>query len=218
MDEIEILNKLISEEDTLVKKARGKSPEIYLSELLLAILLTNSGPEASNLLNISPQTFNRLIKVLFPNINLNGGGQTWKSYLLHSIEVHKCTCCKIYKEYSYFYKDKSSSIGVCNTCIECAVSYRNKEYHKIYSKNHYYNNKEYYTFKSAKYKANKLQRIPAWADLRVIEEFYYNKPKNMHVDHIIPLNGKNVSGLHVIDNLQYLSAEDNLKKSNSFIS
>ena len=48
---------------------------------------------------------------------------------------------------------------------------------------------------------------------QVVRKVYGGLP---HVDHIIPLNGKRVSGLHVAHNLQLLSKADNLAKSNSY--
>lgn len=65
-----------------------------------------------------------------------------------------------------------------------------------------------------KRRATKLNATPSWADLKAIQEFYKGCPQGYHVDHIIPLQGKNVCGLHVLDNLQYLTAEENLKKGN----
>ena len=39
----------------------------------------------------------------------------------------------------------------------------------------------------------------------------------MTVDHIVPLNGKYVSGLHTIANLQYLSQSANSRKGNKYL-
>lgn len=60
-------------------------------------------------------------------------------------------------------------------------------------------------------------RVPLWADHEKIDEIYRNKPDGYEVDHIIPLSGKTVSGLHVHNNLQYLPKQENRLKSNRFI-
>lgn len=75
-------------------------------------------------------------------------------------------------------------------------------------------NRESYNAYLAQRKKRVRQATPSWADMAAIRAFYEACPKGYHVDHIIPLNGKNVSGLHIIENLQYLPAIDNLKKSN----
>ena len=80
--------------------------------------------------------------------------------------------------------------------------------------------------KIAKRKAAKKHRTPGWLtkeDLGKIKEFYKEAQKRKeetgeewHVDHIIPLQGENISGLHVPDNLQVIRAKDNLSKANRY--
>lgn len=65
-------------------------------------------------------------------------------------------------------------------------------------------------------RAGVRQRTPLWADLTAIVQFYKACPPGYHVDHEYPLRGKYVSGLHVIENLQYLPAIDNLRKNNYY--
>lgn len=62
----------------------------------------------------------------------------------------------------------------------------------------------------------KIKRMPSWANRKIIESIYDNRPEGYEIDHIIPLNGKDVCGFHVEYNLQYLNGEDNVLKSNSF--
>lgn len=77
--------------------------------------------------------------------------------------------------------------------------------------------------KSTRYRLSKQNRTPAWADLDKIEEIYRlsaeltKQTKIPHeVDHIIPIQGELVSGLHVPENLQVLTKSANAAKSNKF--
>ena len=94
----------------------------------------------------------------------------------------------------------------------------NRSYYKNKSKRHYYANKAYYYFKSTKRRAFKLKAVPQWANLEIIKEIYKKCKKGYHVDHIIPLQGKNVCGLHIPSNLRIVKATINLSKGNNFIS
>jgi hypothetical protein len=59
-------------------------------------------------------------------------------------------------------------------------------------------------------------RVPSWADLDSIKQFYRDCPEGHEVDHVIPLLGELVSGLHVLDNLQYLPIAQNRAKRNRY--
>ncbi len=76
------------------------------------------------------------------------------------------------------------------------------------------------------YRAALSDRTPSWLtaeDFKAIEEIYILREKmqaetgvEYHVDHVIPLRGRTVSGLHVPGNLQILTASDNLIKGNKY--
>ena len=73
------------------------------------------------------------------------------------------------------------------------------------------------TANTMKYKAAKDQRIPPWADHEKIRAMYQEAERTgMTVDHIIPLRGRLVSGLHVENNLQLLPGSVNFSKGNKF--
>lgn len=77
-------------------------------------------------------------------------------------------------------------------------------------------NKAYDAARAQEYRTRKLHQMPAWADAEEIFKFYDRCPAGYHVDHIVPLKGKTVRGFHVIDNLQYLPARENISKGNRY--
>jgi hypothetical protein len=82
-------------------------------------------------------------------------------------------------------------------------------------------NKGYYAHKSAERRCYKLDATPPWSDLEKIKVIYTacqkiteSTKKEHHVDHIVPLKGENVCGLHVWWNLRIIPAKMNLSKGN----
>lgn len=92
----------------------------------------------------------------------------------------------------------------------------NKEASLLYARIYRDNNRGRYRALWAKRRAAKLNATPAWSEFEEIKQFYANCPEGYHVDHIVPLQGKNVCGLHVLANLQYLLASENISKGNKF--
>ena len=105
-----------------------------------------------------------------------------------------------------------------------AYSEANKEKKKARDKAYYQANKAQVTRRVRKReKQLKEFQTPAWANMDKMNETYKECKRISeetgilhHVDHIIPLNGRNVSGLHVETNLQIITAYENLSKRNSF--
>jgi len=102
----------------------------------------------------------------------------------------------------------------------------NKEKVVVSKRKYAINNKGIINAAVAKREAAKKQRTPKWLssiDLWMIQEIYTLASLrskctgiSWHVDHIIPLQGENVSGLHIPANLQVIPAIENIKKSNIY--
>lgn len=91
-------------------------------------------------------------------------------------------------------------------------------------KEYYQKNKTDYKVRNSLRRASKLKATPSW--LTEQDKLHFkciyqvaamrNKESDIlwHVDHIVPLQGENVCGLHVPWNLQIITAEENLAKGN----
>lgn len=148
------------------------------------------------------------------------------------------TCRKCSREKAVEYRDKNRD-RINNTHKEWSDRNRESERKRLLEYSRL--NKESYAHrnaqwrkdnpdlncaKSAAYRARKLNQCPKWLSdsdvsrLKSIYKLCKNITKKTgilhHVDHIVPLKGEMVCGLHVPWNLQVIPASQNLSKSNSF--
>ena len=88
---------------------------------------------------------------------------------------------------------------------------RRAEYMREYRKTNPHVHRRNQTLRRAKVS----RATPAWANKTAIKEMYEAaRSTGLHVDHIVPLKGKTVCGLHVENNLQLLPPRANRQKGN----
>ncbi len=235
IDKDKIFAKLqLNPKDIIIPKW-GKKVEVTVEELI-ETLYTHDKQTAA-ILGKSQGTLRKYLKQLFPELDLRTlANRSWESWLLGYTDYKRCSVCKEILSRDLFSKDKVTPDGLKHECKVCVKSrttlnpvysvrqaehnkikyQQNLEYNREWRRNYYQTHKEDYYARAAYRRARKLNATPAWADLDKIKEIYRNCPEGYEVDHIHPLQGKFICGLHVENNLQYLTVSENRSKGNKF--
>ena len=233
--EEEIYNKLVEQfgiGEICIKKY-GNRPSKTWMEFIKAALEVDT-LELYNYCGFSGRsTFSVYFSRQFNSLLSSKDKKQWNTFLLLIVSKKKCPKCGIIKNLIDFSNSSYQAGNLQSICKECTSKYRQdnslsiKKYKKAYrNKNtliirvymtyYYTNNKSDFIARNAKRRATKLNATPKWADLEAIKEIYKNCPPGYHVDHIIPLQGDLVCGLHVHKNLKPIPAAENLAKGNKF--
>ncbi len=133
----------------------------------------------------------------------------------------QCIKCMALEKSKYYLKNKESILIATNLYRKNNRASTNLAERKRFKKN-----KDKMAAKLARRLASKDNRTPKWLkplDFQHIRLFY-KAAKDLtnelgikfEVDHIIPLRGEFISGLHVPSNLQVITAVENRNKSNNY--
>ena len=148
----------------------------------------------------------------------------------------RCKLCTSAYKKTYYSKNKEEVkskvkeyyLNNRDLCKERMQTYyeNNKSYFQEYKAKYYEKNKAHYVAYSTFRKSRVKKATPDWLSdddrLRIAHMYKLRELKSFvegeeyHVDHIVPLRGENVCGLHVPWNLQLLPAKENLSKGNKF--
>lgn len=115
-----------------------------------------------------------------------------------------------------------------NSCVRChrdrVNANRLKRYHndpEYHVRSREKQNQSYARSHKTQYidrRMSKMLRTPSWANKSKIREIYLHaRELGMTVDHILPLRGELVSGLHVENNLQLMPRSANSSKGNKYV-
>ena len=194
-----IIRAILVDLDTLsIFKRWFSNPEEKLEELIS--ILSSDSYLITSFKGISAIRRRLLFAECFPERNQYLHKNICK-YLLHMYDIRECKSCNRLLNTSDFRTNSGKSDGLNGQCKTCQSN----------------KTKVTQPARQAVYKAKSLERIVPWTNMQEISKFYSRCPEGHHVDHIVPMQGEIVSGLHVLDNLQYLSALENIKKHNKFI-
>ncbi len=139
-----------------------------------------------------------------------------------------CKACK--KEYDKKYSGRQKEWYKTNkdTVLSRNIKRREEKASEIkeYFKRYRRINNGYINSLNALNKVKKKLRTPAWlsqSDIEKIKALYQSSARisnclkiEHHVDHIVPLQGKLVSGLHMFENLRIVPGKLNLQKGNKW--